>query len=234
MAYPTYNPFELPYPELQMPTYQPYGAMYPTLGGPLYGQTQDVIGRLLRGEIAELPIEDIMGAYRTEQQRALGEYMPKLRESWAERGLLRSGMASGQELESAAKASEAIATTRAGLAKESALLKQQAIMGAVGPAMQMTQMQYGAQQSAYNAARDEYTKAYQAAVDAGGTNYQASQDAYNAAYTEFTRRRSEQMEIWRVEFEGQMQRRGYSAQQSAALWQAVGNILGMAAFGLLI
>lgn len=226
MAYPSYNPFELQYPTLNLPTYQAYGAAYPTLGGPLYGQTQDVIGQLLRGEIGELPVEDIMGAYGAQQKRSLGEYMPKLRESWAERGLLRSGMAAGQEQEAASKSAEAMASTRAGLEKESALLKQQAIQGAIGPAMQMTQMQYGAQQASYDAARDEYTKVYQAAVNEGKSEYQARQDAYNASYAEFTRQKQEQFNVWRSELEAALTQQGYSASQTNSIISAVAGLLG--------
>jgi len=186
---PQYQPFGQPYPELELPRYQAYQGAYPTLGG-LYGQTQDVIGKLLSGEITELPVEDIMEAYTAEQKRVLGEYMPKLRESWAARGLLRSGMAAGQEREAIEKAAEAAATTRAGLEKESALLRQQGIQAALGPAMQHARMGYEAELGAYQAGLSEYEKEYQSNLQAGMAEneakeraWKALEDQYGKAYT---------------------------------------------------
>jgi len=77
----------------------------------------DYVSQVLGG-YPQLPIEDIMSAYQTQQRSLLSEYLPQLRTGWAERGLLRSGMTAAQELEATRKASENEAMFRAGLVEK--------------------------------------------------------------------------------------------------------------------
>jgi len=155
---PQYKPYGEEYPYTALDIYQPYGEEYPQLNLERYKAFQEAypelnmfpeagaaIQKLLSGEGLKLPIEELMGAYTAEEKRALEEYMPQLRESWAERGLLRSGMARGEEEEAVTKAGTARGTYRAELEKESAIRVQEGLIQGLGLAMQLTGMEYQAQ-----------------------------------------------------------------------------------------
>lgn len=172
---PIYEPFAVPYPTLELPRYEAFPTEFPTLG-PLYGEAGDVISRLLSGEY----VEGLMEPYIAAEQQAMKEYMPALREHWAGRDLLRSGME---------REAERGAVTKAGIARGQyrAELEKEGVLTGLNLAMEYTGMGYGAQKDAWSAAQTEYTRVYQSEVAAGTAEYQASTNAWNAALNEYTK-----------------------------------------------
>lgn len=205
---PVYDPFGEPYPGMDLPRYEEFRQPFPELGG-LYGEAEDLIGRLLRGEEAGIPVEEIMSAYSAEEQRALEEYMPEIRESWAERGLLRSGMARESEREAVLESAERRATKRAGLMKEDVLLQRQSMVTGIGLAMQHLGMGYDAQKDAYTAASNEYTKVYQSALQAGIAEGEAAERAWGAANQEYARQFASQVDA--TKFSQEIKERAYES-----------------------
>ena len=183
---PIYDEFGQPYPELDLPRYTGYDAEHPELG-PMYGEAGGVIGKFLSGEMGGLPIDEIMEAYAAEERRALGEELPSIREDYSAAGLLRSGMREERELEARAKSAEKRASYKAGLMKEDAVLKQEAMVTGIGLAMQHMGLGYGAQKDAYNSALNEYTKVYQSNIQAGMAEGEATERAWAAANQEYVR-----------------------------------------------
>lgn len=197
---PRYEPFGEKYPWTELDIYQPYGEAYPEVNLERYKAFQqaypelgmfpeagEAIQRLLSGEGLRLPIEELMGAYTAEEKRALEEYMPQIRESWAGRGLLRSGMAREAEEEAVTKAATARGTYRAELEKESAIRVQEGLIQGLGLAMQLTGMEYQAQVGAWSAAQGEYEKEYQSALQAGIAESEARERGWAAANQEYVR-----------------------------------------------
>lgn len=172
---PIYDPFTVPYPELKLPRYEAFPVEFPTLG-PLYGEAGDVISRLLSGEY----VEGLMEPYIAAEQQVMKEYMPALREHWAGRDLLRSGMEREAEREAVTKAGIARGTYRAELEKEG-------IITGLNMAMQHVGLGYGAQKDAWNAAMNEYTKVFASEVAAGLAEHEASTRAWDAALNEYTK-----------------------------------------------
>lgn len=183
---PVYEPFPSPYPTLELPKYQQFPVEYPKLG-PMYEQAEDVISRMLKGEGLGLPVEELMAAYTEEERIAMEEYMPKLREYWGEKGLLRSGMEREAEREATRKAGAARGTYRAQLEKESVIRQQEGIVKGLDLAMQHLNLGYGAQTDAWQAANREYTKVYESEIMVGTAHYEASTRAWDAAMTEYTK-----------------------------------------------
>lgn len=205
---PVYDPFGEPYPGMELPRYEEFRQPFPELGG-LYQEAEDLIGRLLRGEEAGIPVEEIMEAYTAEERRALEEYMPEIRETWAERGLLRSGMAREAEREAVLESAEKRATKRAGLMKEDVLLQRQSMVTGIGLAMQHLGMGYDAQKDAYTAANNEYTKVYQSSLQAGMAEGQASERAWQAANQEYARQFASQVDA--SKFSQEIKERAYQS-----------------------
>jgi len=183
---PTYEPFEAPYPTLQLPRYTAFPEAFPELGA-LYGQAEDVIGRMLRGEGLGLPVEELMTAYTEEERLAMEKYMPELREYWAGKDLLRSGMEREAERGAVERAGAARGTYRAQLEKESVIRTQEGIVTALNLAMEHAGMGYEAQRDAWQAAMGEYTKVYQYEIAAGIGEYEADARAWDAALGEYTK-----------------------------------------------
>ncbi|MBA7709524.1 hypothetical protein ES703_118443 [subsurface metagenome] len=183
---PVYEPFPSHYPTLELPLYQPFPVEYPKLG-PMYEQAEDVISRMLTGEGLGLPVEELMAAYTEEERLAMEEYMPELREYWAEKNLLRSGMEREAEKEVTRKAASARGTYRAQLEKESVIRQQDGIVTGLGLAMQHLNLGYGAQTDAWQAANREYTRVYESEIMVGVAHYEASTKAWDAAMTEYTK-----------------------------------------------
>lgn len=206
-----YQPFGAAYPELRLPRYERFGEGYPELGE-LYPQAGDVIGRLLRGEGLALPTEELMEAYTAEEKRALEEYMPELREYWAEKGLLRSGMARGEEEEAITRAATARGTYRAELEKESAIRVQEGIIQGLGLAMQYTGMGYEAQVGAWQAANTEYQREYTSAIQAGLAESEARERGWAAMSQEYVRQFTSSIEATR--FAQDIKERSYASAQS--------------------
>ncbi len=183
---PTYEPFQMPYPTLQLPRYTAFPEAFPELGA-LYGQAEDVIGRMLRGEGLSLPVEELMTAYTEEERLAMEKYMPELREYWGEKNLLRSGMEREAEREAVTKAAAGRGTYRAQLEKESVIRTQEGIVTALNMAMEHVGMGYEAQRDAWQAAMGEYTKVYQYEIAADIGEYEADARAWDAALGEYTK-----------------------------------------------
>jgi len=183
---PVYEPFPSPYPTLQLPIYEQFPVEYPELGE-MYGEAEDVIGRMLRGEGLGLPVEELMAAYTEEERLAMEEYMPELREYWAGKDLLRSGMEREAERLATRKAAAARGTYRAGLEKESVIRQQEGIVTGLQLAMQHLNLGYGAQTDAWQAMNREYTKVYQSEITVGTAHFEASTRAWDAAMTEYTK-----------------------------------------------
>ena len=183
---PVYQPFPAPYPTLELPIYEQFPVEYPELP-PLYGEAEDVIGRMLRGEGLGLPVEELMAAYTEEERLAMEEYMPALREHWAGRDLLRSGMEREAEREATRKAGAARGTYRAQLEKESVIRQQEGIVTGLQLAMQHVGIGYGAQTDAWQAMNREYTKVYESEIGVGTAHFEASTRAWDAAVTEYTK-----------------------------------------------
>jgi len=183
---PTYEPFQVPYPTLQLPRYAAFPQAFPELGA-LYGQAEDVIGRMLRGEGLGLPVEELMTAYTEEERLAMEKYMPELREYWAGKDLLRSGMEREAERGAVERAGAARGTYRAQLEKESVIRTQEGIVTALNLAAEHVGMGYGAQRDAWQAAMGEYTKVYQYEIAAGIGEYEADARAWDAALGEYTK-----------------------------------------------
>lgn len=180
-----YQPFGTAYPELNLERYKAFQQAYPELG--MFPEAGEAIQRLLSGEGLRLPIEELMGAYTAEEKRALEEYMPELRETWAERGLLRSGMARGAEEKTVTRAATARGTYRAELEKESAIRVQEGLIQGLGLAMQLTGMEYQAQVGAWSAAQGEYQRVYASALQAGIAESEARERGWTAANQEYVR-----------------------------------------------
>ncbi|MBA7490773.1 hypothetical protein ES702_01316 [subsurface metagenome] len=183
---PVYEPFPSPYPTLQLPIYQQFPVEYPKLG-PMYEQAEDVISRMLTGEGLGLPVEELMAAYTEEERIAMEEYIPKLREYWGEKGLLRSGMEREAEREVTRKAASARGTYRANLEKESVIRQQDGIVTGLQLGMQHLNLGYGAQTDAWQAMNREYTKVYESEIMVGTEHFKASTMAWDAAMTEYTK-----------------------------------------------
>jgi len=183
---PIYQPFPSPYPTLELPLYQQFPVEYPQLG-PMYGQAEDVIGRMLRGEGLGLPVEELMAAYTEEERLAMEEYMPELREYWSEKNLLRSGMEREAERLATRKAAATRGTYRAELEKESVIREQEGIVKGLDLAMQHLNLGYGAESDAWQAANREYTKVYESEIMVGTAHFEASTRAWDAAMTEYTK-----------------------------------------------
>ena len=183
---PLYSQYGQAFPSLDMPVYEQFGQEYPTLGE-MFDVSGDVIQKMLKGEITELPVEELMSAYTAEEQRALEEYFPKLREYWSSKEMLRSGMAQKAERGALAESAERRATYKAGLEKESAIRQQEGIITGLNLAMQYTGIEYGAQSDAWNAAQGEYVRVYQSLVNKGLSEYQADAQAWDAGMNEFTK-----------------------------------------------
>lgn len=206
-----YQPFPTGYPTLELPRYEAYGRAYPELGE-LYPEAGEAIGRLLRGEGLALPVEELMEAYTAEEQRALEKYMPELRETFAERRLLRSGMARGAEEEAITRAATARGTYRAELEKESAVRQQEGMIQGLGLAMQFTGMGYEAQVGAWSAANQEYQREYASALQAGLSESEARERGWTAANQEYIRQFTSGIEATR--FSQEIQERAYTSAQS--------------------
>jgi len=238
---PIYQLYGVEYPELELPTYTPYGEEYPEYGGALTEQAEDVISRMLSGQVGTLPVEELMEAYSEQRRAALEEYLPKIRESWAARGLLRSGMAAQQELEAAQKAARDEALMRAQLERESIQRQQDFMRAGLPLAAQMEQARFGAQQAAYEAARDEAYRAYQSALQAGMSEWEAQQAAWQAGREEYQTQfklelqqwlteHQDELTKWQAEFNAKLQKElakmGYSAQEAATHANAISAALG--------
>jgi len=183
---PIYQPFPQAYPTLELPLYQQFPVEYPQLG-PMYGQAEDVIGRMLRGEGLGLPVEELMAAYTEEERLAMEEYMPELREYWSEKNLLRSGMEREAERLATRKAAAARGTYRAELEKESVIREQEGIVTGLQLAMDHLNLGYGAQTDAWQAMNREYTKVYESEIMVGTAHFDAATRAWDAAMTEYTK-----------------------------------------------
>ncbi len=205
---PVYDPFGQPYPELDLERYKAFEQPFPKMGE-LYGEAEDLIGKLLRGEQAGIPVEEIMEAYSAEERAALEEILPEIRESWAERGLLRSGMARESERKEVLASARRRATKRADLMKEDVLLQRQSTVTGLGLAMQITGMGFDAQKDAYSAANNEYTKVYQSSIQAGMAEGEASERAWNAANQEYARQFASQIDS--AKFSQEIKERAYEA-----------------------
>lgn len=183
---PVYQPFPQPYPTLELPIYQQFPVEYPELGE-MYGQAEDVISRMLTGEGLGLPVEELMAAYTEEERIAMEEYMPELREHWAGRDLLRSGMEREAERLATRKAAAARGTYRAELEKESVIREQEGIVTGLQLGMQHLNLGYGAQSDAWQAMNREYTKVYESEIMVGTAHFEASTRAWDAAMREYTK-----------------------------------------------
>jgi len=183
---PIYEPFPQPYPELRLPIYEQFPVEYPQMG-PMFGQAEDVISRMLTGEGLGLPVEELMAAYTEEERIAMGEYMPELREYWAGKNLIRSGMEREAEREVTRKAASARGTYRAQLEKESVIRQQDGIVIGLNLAMQHVGMGYGQQRDAWQAGMNEYTKVYESRIRTGMAHYEAAADAWDAGMREYTK-----------------------------------------------
>ena len=183
---PVYKPFPAPYPTLELPIYEQFPVEYPELP-PLYGEAEDVISRMLRGEGLGLPVEELMAAYTEEERLAMEEYMPALREHWAGRKLLRSGMEREAERLATRKAAAARGTYRAELEKESVIREQEGIVTGLQLAMDHVGIGYEAERDAWEAMNKEYTKVYQSEIMVGTEHFEASTRAWDAAMTEYTK-----------------------------------------------
>ena len=183
---PVYEPFPQEYPTLQLPIYQQFPVEYPELGE-MYGQAEDVISRMLTGEGLGLPVEELMAAYTEEERIAMEEYMPELREYWAGKDLLRSGMEREAEREATRKAGAARGTYRAELEKESVIREQEGIVTGLQLGMQHLNLGYGAQSDAWQAMNREYTKVYESEIMVGTAHFDASTRAWDAAMREYTK-----------------------------------------------
>ena len=62
-----------------------------------------------------LPIEDIMGGYEQQAMGGFQQWLPESRDYWSNKGLLRSGMARGAELERMQDIQMGLGTLRSGL-----------------------------------------------------------------------------------------------------------------------
>lgn len=204
---PVYEPFPQAYPTLELPLYQPFPTEYPKLG-PMYEQAEDVISRMLRGEGLGLPVEELMAAYTEEERLAMEEYMPELREYWAGKNLLRSGMEREAEREVTRKAASARGTYRAQLEKESVIRQQDGIVTGLGLAMQHLNLGYGAQTDAWQAANREYTRVYESEIMVGMAHYEASTKAWDAAMREYTKAFSS--EVAKTEFGQRIQEMAFN------------------------
>jgi len=183
---PVYEPFPSAYPTLELPIYQQFPVEFPELP-PLHREAEDVISRMLTGEGLGLPVEELMAAYTEEERIAMEEYMPELREYWAEKNLLRSGMEREAERLATRKAAAARGTYRAGLEKESVIREQEGIVTGLNLAMEHVGITYGAQSDAWQAANREYTKVYESEIMVGTAHFEASTRAWNAAMNEWTK-----------------------------------------------